>query len=264
MGKTVQNKKNSERPTRKTKKNKFYESSYLKDDENFSEFSKQLEEIGLKLRDIPGDGNCLFRALGDQLKGKQSNHLQLRQETVNYMVSHRTDFEPFVADDCSFTDHIKELRLDGTYAGNDAIVAFARKFEVNVIIHQLNEAILAINGVKNKSKNTRQLHISYHNGDHYSSVRKIGDETNQPNDIQLISDSEQKADTSRHSLRNIIKQVKTATGIKDKQLIKKTFHECDDNVEYTISVIQQWHQETTEKSKIKKKRNKKRKKTKVK
>ena len=39
---------------------------------------------------------------------------------------------------------VKELRLDGTYAGNDAIVAFARKFEVNVIIHQLNEAILAV------------------------------------------------------------------------------------------------------------------------
>lgn len=49
--------------------------------------------------------NCLFRALADQLEGHSQGHLRLRQETVQYMMSHRQDFEPFVEDDVPFTKH---------------------------------------------------------------------------------------------------------------------------------------------------------------
>lgn len=49
--------------------------------------------------------NCLFRALADQLEGHSRGHLRLRQETVQYMTSHRLDFEPFVEDDVPFTKH---------------------------------------------------------------------------------------------------------------------------------------------------------------
>ena len=82
--------------------------------------------------------------------------------------------------------------------GNDAIVAFSRRYEVVVVIHQLNEALWKIGGEdespvtsKNKGKRKKQLHISYHNGDHYNSVRRIGDinganntiESNKPADL---------------------------------------------------------------------------------
>ncbi len=45
----------------KSKKNKDSKSSYLAEDENFQSFSNQLSKLGLQLRDITGDGNCLFR-----------------------------------------------------------------------------------------------------------------------------------------------------------------------------------------------------------
>ena len=57
----------------------------------------------------PSYSNCLFRALGDQLEGHSRGHLRLRQETVQYMMSHRQDFEPFVEDDVPFTQHCKEM-----------------------------------------------------------------------------------------------------------------------------------------------------------
>lgn len=49
--------------------------------------------------------NCLFRALGDQLEGHSRNHLKYRQETVDYMIKQREDFEPFVEDDVPFERH---------------------------------------------------------------------------------------------------------------------------------------------------------------
>ena len=40
------------------------------------------------------------------------------------------------------------------------------------------------------SPTTKQLHIAYHNGDHYSSVRRVGDNTESPTNIRLKVHSE--------------------------------------------------------------------------
>lgn len=149
----------------------------------FVSFSNQLQALGLKLREVPGDGNCLFRALGDQLEGHSRGHLRLRQETVQYMMSHRQDFEPFVEDDVPFAQHLSNLSQPGTFAGNDAIVAFARSQQVKVVIHQLNTPLWEINGAEKQV--CRELHIAYRYGDHYDSVRRIGDNSESPAQLRI-------------------------------------------------------------------------------
>ena len=146
--------------------------SYLAFDRNCEQFSNQLSKLGLYLHDIPGDGNCLFRALGDQLEGHQRNHFKHRCDVVDYMVEHKEDFEPFVEDGIPFNTYIAWLRKKGTHAGNDAIVVFAKLHCLNVAIHQLSQPILMIHGAKD-STIAQELHIAYHNGEHYSSVRRI-------------------------------------------------------------------------------------------
>ncbi|CAL8277043.1 unnamed protein product [Arctogadus glacialis] len=153
------------------------------DGEEFVSFSNQLQSLGLKLREIPGDGNCLFRALGDQLEGHSRGHINLRQETVEYMKSHRKDFEPFVEDDVPFADHLSNLSQPGTFAGNDAIVAFARSQELKVVIHQLNTPLWEIKGVDKHA--CREMHIAYRYGDHYDSVRRIGDNSESPAQLRI-------------------------------------------------------------------------------
>lgn len=153
------------------------------DDENFTSFKDQLKAMGLTLREVQGDGNCLFRALNDQVEGHTRNHLRYRYETVQYMKEHRTDFEPFVEDEVPFDQHLHNLGQPGTYAGNDAIVAFARLHELVIVIHQLNTPLWQVKGTD--KPNATELHLSYHNGDHYNSVRKIGDNTQGPACIRL-------------------------------------------------------------------------------
>ncbi|VDD96332.1 unnamed protein product [Enterobius vermicularis] len=143
----------------------------------------QLRSIGLTLRDIPGDGNCLFRALGDQLEGHSRNHLKHRADTVRYMIANRKHFEPFI--DIPFERYTESLGRSGTYAGQDALVAFAKLHKVNIVIHQLNSPLWQIEGSENE--NARELHLSYHNGEHYSSVRCFGDKEGTPADVRLVS-----------------------------------------------------------------------------
>ncbi|XP_012681656.1 OTU domain-containing protein 3 [Clupea harengus] len=151
--------------------------------EEFVSFSNQLQALGLKLREVPGDGNCLFRALGDQLEGHSRSHLRLRQETVQYISDHRHDFEPFLEDEVPFTQHLSNLSQPGMFAGNDAIVSFARNQQVKVVIHQLNAPLWEING--SEKQLCRELHIAYRYGDHYDSVRHIGDNSESPSHLRI-------------------------------------------------------------------------------
>lgn len=79
---------------------------------------------------------------------------------------------------------MSDLSRPGTYAGQDALVAFARLHNVNIIIHQLNRPLWKIQGTE--ENDVPELHLSYHNGEHYSSVRRFGDIANTPAGIRIM------------------------------------------------------------------------------
>ncbi|NXB10158.1 OTUD3 protein, partial [Cnemophilus loriae] len=211
----------------------------------------QLRALGLKLREVPGDGNCLFRALGDQLEGHSRNHLRHRQETVEFMVRQRGDFEPFVEDDVPFDKHVTNLAKPGTFAGNDAIVAFARNNQMNVVIHQVNTPLWQIRGTDRSD--ARELHIAYRYGEHYDSVRRINDDSEAPaylrmemlckNDSNkagevkpLKGDSE---DETEVEMEDAVQKVCNATGCSDMDLVSHILEVEDYNVESAIFAILQ-------------------------
>lgn len=63
-----------------------------------------------------------------------------------------------------------ELSKDGTFAGNDAIVAVSRACAVNVVIHQLGAPHWEVR-TPERADNT--LHIAYLRGEHYCSVQAL-------------------------------------------------------------------------------------------
>ncbi|XP_060074418.1 OTU domain-containing protein 3-like [Ylistrum balloti] len=257
--------KREERAVREQHKRGRQAASYLADDGNYPSFKMQLDKIGLQLRDIPGDGNCLFRALGDQLEGHGRNHFKYRYDVVKYMSEHRDDFEPFVEDDVPFDRHIQNLQKIGTYAGNDAIVAFARLQQVNVIIHQLGSPFLLIRGLSTPTPNARQIHIAYHNGDHYSSVRRVSDNTESPANIRLKVDCStdnsgrptmkintssaikgQKTEARGQGIvsalrdeQSIEHEVMVATGCVDEKRVTEMLMDCQYDVDLAISQLLQ-------------------------
>jgi hypothetical protein len=99
-------------------KNEYRHSNAKNSDDSDGSVGKQLFNLGLSIREMPGDGyllktyfhskkkikikfyvlhrNCLFRALSDQITGTSRNHLEYRRAVVQYMKEFRGDFEPFV------------------------------------------------------------------------------------------------------------------------------------------------------------------------
>ena len=52
----------------------------------FNEFDKELAPLQIRLQDVAGDGNCLFRALADQVDGNESTHIFMREEACKYIL----------------------------------------------------------------------------------------------------------------------------------------------------------------------------------
>ncbi|XP_035314616.1 OTU domain-containing protein 3 isoform X2 [Cricetulus griseus] len=184
-------------------------------EEEFVSFANQLQALGLKLREVPGDGNCLFRALGDQLEGHSRNHLKHRQETVDYMIRQREDFEPFVEDDIPFEKHVASLSKPGTFAGNDAIVAFARNHQLNVVIHQLNAPLW-------------QFQILHQDGANKKEKIKI-----KGGDFE---------DGPRDEVEDAVQKVGNATGCSDFKLIVQNLEAENYNIESAIIAMLQMNQ----------------------
>ncbi|NWR47294.1 OTUD3 protein, partial [Regulus satrapa] len=197
--------------------------------------------------------NCLFRALGDQLEGHSRNHLQHRQQTVEFMLRQRGDFEPFVEDDVPFDKHVANLAKPGTFAGNDAIVAFARNNQMNVVIHQLNAPLWQIRGTDRSD--ARELHIAYSHGEHYDSVRSISDHhaAEAPAHLRmemLCKNDSAKAeevkpqkgdseDETEVEMEDAVQKVCDATGCSDMDLVSHVLEVEDYKVESAIFAILQ-------------------------
>ena len=78
---------------------------------------------------------------------------------------------------------------DGEFAGNEAIVALAKFHRVEIIIHQANQAVWNIDGATEQTTGQkRQLHIAYHDWEHYSSVRPKKDFSKEPAWLRINDD----------------------------------------------------------------------------
>ncbi len=70
------------------------------------------------------------------MDGDQHRHADYRKQIYDYMRTHREDFEPFIVDQ-SFDAFLRSISKDGTYGGNECIVAFSRLFNAKICIHQV-------------------------------------------------------------------------------------------------------------------------------
>ncbi|KAI0043265.1 cysteine proteinase [Auriscalpium vulgare] len=96
----------------------------------------QLRQLGLYAADTVGDGNCLFRALSDQLYGTESHHLQIRSDVCDWIERHKTRYAPFVDDERGLTVHLTLMRKPATYGGHLELSAFAHMVRRNVKVIQ--------------------------------------------------------------------------------------------------------------------------------
>ncbi|PNT62103.1 hypothetical protein BRADI_5g25650v3 [Brachypodium distachyon] len=219
---------------------------------NMSEFRAQLDSIGVKIVEVTADGNCFFRAMGDQLEGDEEQHMKYREMVVQYIVKHREEFEPFIEDEVPFDEYCDSMMKDGTWAGNMELQAASLVTRRNICIHMLNSPRWYINNFSGREA-TNMVHLSYHHGEHYNSVRLTEDTCQGPaipvviktdanvasasiNSQTKVKDVEKSSQRSTYD-HTSVKLVMAGTGCSNVAVVEHVLEEMDGDVATAIEYM---------------------------
>lgn len=122
---------------------------------------------GLEVKRMLEDGNCLFRAVADQVYGDSDEHDLVRQMCIDYMERERDHFSQFVTE--NFTQYCRRKRRDKVYGNNVEIQALCEIYNRPIHIYSYStEPINIFQGSYNTD--TPPIRLSYHHGNHYNSL----------------------------------------------------------------------------------------------
>ena len=131
--------------------------------------------------EMAADGNCLFRSISDQLfHDYGQDHERVRADISDFLEAHEEEFSVFLVldeteedeDAANFQDYIEKMRQPGEWGGNVELVVAARLYRRNITVFSASLAAFTIeHGHPTKDPAGPDLMLSYHDNDHYNSVR---------------------------------------------------------------------------------------------
>ncbi|KAL0534341.1 hypothetical protein IC582_028631 [Cucumis melo] len=146
--------------------NSCYVSYY--DQERERQFEAEIRRVkGFEVKRMLEDGNCLFRAVADQVYGDSEAYDLIRQMCIDYMERERDHFSQFITE--GFTSYCKRKRRDKVYGNNAEIQALCEMYNRPIHIFSYGtEPINIFHG--NYATDLPPIRLSYHHGNHYNSL----------------------------------------------------------------------------------------------
>lgn len=161
-------------------------------DFEIEELEAQLLTAGLKVKDIPSDGHCLYRAIADQLRGsslqvampsyadcsdvQQVDLRILRRIAAEHIRRNRDEFAPFIgfdAESSEFDNYCRRVESDtlAEWGGQLEIRALTEALGVTIVVYSAGATPLVM-GDANRDHPVR---LSFHRhlfrlGEHYNAV----------------------------------------------------------------------------------------------
>ncbi|CAD98564.1 cysteine protease [Cryptosporidium parvum Iowa II] len=90
----------------------------------------------VRVKNIEGDGNCLFRSIGSQLYGESEHHEIIRSACMDYVDLNKESFSGFVHEYSSIEKYIQEKRKLGVWADNIEVQALSDLYRIPIYIFE--------------------------------------------------------------------------------------------------------------------------------
>lgn len=157
-----------------------YREENQRDDGLEADFAARLARRGLVIKEMEGDGACMFRAIAEQIYGDQEMHGQIRRLCMDYMLNNKDHFREFITE--NYESYIDRKRADHVHGNHVELQAisemFARPVEVyqysdepiNVLLPR-SEGAPEVGGASTSSaQQYPPLRLSYHRAVHYNAI----------------------------------------------------------------------------------------------
>lgn len=142
-------------------------------------FQEEMKKLGYYIKEMQGDGNCLFRSFADQYENNQNNYNVFREKVIQYMTDNLEEFKPYIEDDETIDQYLDKMAKDGEWGGNLEIHALSKIYNVNFYIHIHEHPMYIVN---NNTQPIKNIMLTYQEGKHYNSLRKLEDKINDSED----------------------------------------------------------------------------------
>ena len=150
-----------------------------------NKFRENISNMNLFIKDIVGDGNCMFRAISDQVYGSEEKYDLLRQKCMDYLLIERDFFEQFVEGGKNgFDEYINMKRKNGVWGDDIELQALSEIYNRPIEIYSNStKPLKTFHENKNEFKRegnekinndlndfVMPIRISYHGKNHYNSI----------------------------------------------------------------------------------------------
>jgi hypothetical protein len=139
------------------------------------------------IKQIAGDGNCLFRAVSHQVYGTEDHHKYIRKRCMDYIENEQDYFKDYITGNLTFEQYIAHKRKDGIWGDNLEIQALSEIYNCPLEIYCYKDTPdHTFNG--NNTDSEYVIRISYHTNSHYNSI--VDDEQEQKTGVDRVMSHE--------------------------------------------------------------------------
>uniref|UniRef100_M4B3T6 ubiquitinyl hydrolase 1 n=1 Tax=Hyaloperonospora arabidopsidis (strain Emoy2) TaxID=559515 RepID=M4B3T6_HYAAE len=151
----------------------------------FTHYRDSLQRtLGLRIYDIEGDGNCLFRSVSHQIYGEDCHHALVRAACMDYMESEKEYFEPYVVGDmAAFMRYLHHKRCDGVWGDDPELQALCELYDRPAEVFAY-DPLLGFRKLRCLHENSSlcrsrpPIRLSYYGGGHYDSLTGLNHQAN--------------------------------------------------------------------------------------
>jgi len=148
--------------------------------DKFAHYLSALQRYGLRVISVPGDGNCLFRAISHQVYGEDIFHNVVRAKCMDYMEADAGFFSQFVVGGLeTFPQYLAAKRKLGCWGDDPEIQALCELYERPAEIWAYDSAtgarkLRTFHEAAGGLAGRQPMRVSYYGGGHYDSIVEDG------------------------------------------------------------------------------------------
>ncbi|XP_034928985.1 OVARIAN TUMOR DOMAIN-containing deubiquitinating enzyme 9 isoform X2 [Populus alba] len=139
---------------------------------------------------VPGDGNCQFRSLSDQLYRSPEHHKLVREHVIDQLKSQPQMYEGYVP--MAYDDYLKKMSKGGEWGDHITLQAAADSYGVKIFVITSFKDTCYLEILPQAQKSDRVIFLSFWAEVHYNSIYSEGvgiEEKGLVEDLQLGTSS---------------------------------------------------------------------------
>lgn len=140
------------------------------------EFTKLLARKNLQIKPVGGDGNCLFRAVSDQIYNSELHHRAIRRFCLDYIELEENFFKNYVVqgnNPMKFKEYLLKKREDGVWGDDIEIQALSEIYLRPIEIYAYSDKPMRTFHETSNDNSGEPIRLSYHGQSHFNSIIKI-------------------------------------------------------------------------------------------